>query len=412
MERHRYFIRLCIAFFGLLLGFGCTSTKKQEAAGLPRIPFKNYLDSNDKISIGTDEIDSIEYIPLELTDDNASLVGYIQGIALTDEYMFILSFEDYKVFQFDRKGKYIRTITRQGQGPGELQTPGLTIWTDDEQRKVYISELENILIFSYDGTFERKISRNGRYVAYAGGKGVDWVAETYRDLFPMDYEEYFGIGAFRYNEDGSCDTLYMKKDIGNLSPLPLAETNFVMGVFFEGTGRYRYSVGCNDTLFTFTEKGVEPYLVFDYSPRSEEEKKYYFSFHQKCHPDMIFIQCACETPSHIYFRFSHNETFYVMSYEKETRKILCRKTDITFQNSQDYDGCGTHPGIENEVNGALPIWFRYFDSKRNIAVQPTSAATIAWMKEEGAIKNIPDFLQDYPADANPVVAVYHFKKTD
>ncbi len=60
----------------------------------------------------------------------------------------------------------------------------------------------------------------------------------------------------------------------------------------------------------------------------------------------------------------------------------------------------------------LCFWFKYFDSKRNIAVQPTSATTLAWMKEEGAIKNIPDFLQDYPADANPVVAVYHFKKAE
>lgn len=410
MKSHCYFIRFGIAFLSLLLGFGCTPSKKQERAGLPRISFKKYLENNDKISIGADEIDSIEYVPLELTDDDASLVGYIQGIALTDEYIFVLGFEDYKVFQFDRKGKYIRTVTRQGGGPGELQTPGFTIWTDDEERKLYISESTDISVFSYDGHFERKIDRNGRYVAYSGGKGLDWVAETYRDCFPMDYEEFFGIGIFRYKEDGSCDTLYMKKDFAKQSPLPLAETNFVMGVFYKCADGYRYSVGCNDTLFTFTEKAVEPYLILDYDPRSEEEKKYYYSCNQDCHPDMIFIQYTCETPSHIYFRFSHSETFYIMSYEKGTGKILCRKTDITFKNTQDYDGYMTHPGIENEVNGGWPIWFRYFDSKRNIAVQPTSAATIAWMKEEGVIKNIPDFLQDYPADANPVVAIYHFKK--
>ena len=49
-----------------------------------------------------------------------------------------------------------------------------------------------------------------------------------------------------------------------------------------------------------------------------------------------------------------------------------------------------------------------FNTYRNI-LHFTSGATIAWMKEEGMIKNLPDCLKDYPEDGNPVVAVYHFK---
>ena len=55
------------------------------------------------------------------------------------------------------------------------------------------------------------------------------------------------------------------------------------------------------------------------------------------------------------------------------------------------------------------MWLKNWNPQTNIAIQPTSGATIAWMKEEGMIKNLPDCLKDYPEDGNPVVAVYHFK---
>ena len=76
---------------------------------------------------------------------------------------------------------------------------------------------------------------------------------------------------------------------------------------------------------------------------------------------------------------------------------------------KDFDTFMTCPGIENEVNGGLPIWFMHWNPKTNIAVQSTSGATIAWMREEGMIKNLPDWLKDYPEEGNPVVAVYYFK---
>lgn len=179
MKNYQNILCTGIVLAGMLWGTGCTSSQKQ-AADLPRISFKDYLEANDKVAIGTDEIESIEYIPLELTDDDASLVGDMIDITLTEEYIFLLCYEDFKVFQFDRKGKYIRTVTRQGEGPGELQDVGFAIWADDEVCELYVSDPTDISVFSYDGIFKRKISRNGRMMAYAEGEKLDWVVETYR----------------------------------------------------------------------------------------------------------------------------------------------------------------------------------------------------------------------------------------
>lgn len=334
---------------------------------LPRISFKEYLNHTDKIAIDTDEIKHIEYVPLELTDDDDSLVGHIQDIVLTEDYIYVLTLEEFKVFQFDRQGKYVRTITRQGNGPGELQNVGRTMWTDEAGEKIYISSGEGIQVFSSEGQFERQIKRGERLVSYAYGNGLDWVTEIATEYAPIDRSYFFGIGTFRYN------------------------------------------VACNDTLFTISPEGIAPYLLLDRGPSSDEVKKYYFTHKNDVHKEMIYLQHACETPRHIYFRFFYNERFYILSYEKETHKILCNQTKFTFQNMKDFDTFMTCPGIENDVNGGLPIWFIHWNPEANIAVQTTSGATLAWMKEERMIKNLPDCLKDYPEDGNPVVAIYYFK---
>ncbi|MBQ4056530.1 MAG: 6-bladed beta-propeller [Bacteroidaceae bacterium] len=391
----------------LLLATSCNNRKKEQV--LPRISFKEYLNHTDEIAIDTDEIKHIEYVPLELTDDDASLVGHIQDIVLTEDYIYVLTLEEFKVFQFDRQGKYVRTITRQGNGPGELQSVGRTMWTDEAGEKIYISNGEGIQVFSSEGQFERQIKRGERLVSYAYGNGLDWVTEIATEYAPIDRSYFFGIGTFRYNADNSCDTLQLKKDFGDTSVVPLSETIFLNGRFMDCSDGYRYNVACNDTLFTISPEGIAPYLLLDRGPSSDEVKKYYFTHKNDVHKEMIYLQHACETPRHIYFRFFYNERFYILSYEKETHKILCNQTKFTFQNMKDFDTFMTCPGIENDVNGGLPIWFMHWNPEANIAVQTTSGATLAWMKEERMIKNLPDCLKDYPEDGNPVVAIYYFK---
>ena len=56
-------------------------TEEKGSTNLPRIPFKEYLNHTDKISIGTDEIKHIEYVPLELTDDDASLIVSVTSMS-------------------------------------------------------------------------------------------------------------------------------------------------------------------------------------------------------------------------------------------------------------------------------------------------------------------------------------------
>lgn len=58
------------------------------------------------------------------------------------EYMFIYNGKTDQVFQFDKSGKFIRELGRQGNGPGEHNVV-LSLAIDDEKRK-YIHSITQV----------------------------------------------------------------------------------------------------------------------------------------------------------------------------------------------------------------------------------------------------------------------------
>ncbi len=102
--------------FGLMTAIatftGCES--KQPAGELPRIDLTATSFAFDQVEIA-DEIESIEYVPLELTDE--SLIADVLDLCVSDEYIFVYSTRQDGVLQFDRKGKYLRCIAKTGNGP-------------------------------------------------------------------------------------------------------------------------------------------------------------------------------------------------------------------------------------------------------------------------------------------------------
>lgn len=67
-----------------------------------------------------DEVESVEYIPLETTDDPASLLDGVSEYALTSKYIYVSPVKEQRIVQFDRKGHFIKTLIPFGQGPGEF----------------------------------------------------------------------------------------------------------------------------------------------------------------------------------------------------------------------------------------------------------------------------------------------------
>ena len=99
-------------------------------------------------------VDSISYIPLETTDD--CLIGSIHDIIISDSIIFVLNGERNCVFFFNRKGKFLRKIDREGPGPGEYTVINQISYNENKKRLSIASN--KILEFNSDGSFIREFN--------------------------------------------------------------------------------------------------------------------------------------------------------------------------------------------------------------------------------------------------------------
>jgi len=70
--------------------------------------------------------------------------------------IFILDAGNQRILKFDSSGRYLKTIGRQGQGPGEFQTPvNLRI---DRNGLLYVLDMRKVHVFTPEGTYVKTIN--------------------------------------------------------------------------------------------------------------------------------------------------------------------------------------------------------------------------------------------------------------
>lgn len=105
------------------------------------------------------KLGNVEYIKLE-TNNDCLLPGKMrfQGASIDEDNIFI-SIDNERIFRFSKKGKFINSIGRKGQGPEEFLS--LSDFKINETTKnIFILDHvgRRILSFDYNGTFQKAIS--------------------------------------------------------------------------------------------------------------------------------------------------------------------------------------------------------------------------------------------------------------
>ena len=128
---------------------------------LPSIDIRS-ISENDMLQM-TDFVDSVTHIRLQTTDE--SLIGDISLILFLDSLLIIQDRRAHSVFLFDKNGKFIRTIGRRGQGPGEFAVLGRVMLDADNRQVIVFDTASNKMIFYNldDGAFIREVTQ------FAGG---------------------------------------------------------------------------------------------------------------------------------------------------------------------------------------------------------------------------------------------------
>lgn len=182
-------IKLLLPFFICALLAACDGS-----------PVKKLTDEVTTISISCEKnqvlnlsefADSIEIIPLETRDNN--LIGWIHRIISTPDRYYLSSAVSYttqKLFVFDKSGKFIRQIGKEGEGPQDyMEMSDFTLVGDST---IKITEVYNLTSYDTEGNFIHKRKQQdcpAEIFSLKGkvyGLGVDPHRHGNRLLFQLD----------------------------------------------------------------------------------------------------------------------------------------------------------------------------------------------------------------------------------
>ena len=88
-----------------------------------------------------------ESVVLETIEE--SILGSIRKISISEKYIYILTWGEAQVFIFDREGKYITKIDRNGSGPGEYNYV-VDMYIDHEKDLIYLYDKTQKVLFCFN----------------------------------------------------------------------------------------------------------------------------------------------------------------------------------------------------------------------------------------------------------------------
>ena len=122
--------------------------------------FPIYIDKDkeyEKKRLTIQEIGKVEYIKLE-TNDNCLISASFKliGLYLTDKEIFLST--DNSILRFNKDGKFINSIGKRGQGPGEIKLLSDYI-IDESKKEIYIwdGSTQNLKSYTYNGVLKNAI---------------------------------------------------------------------------------------------------------------------------------------------------------------------------------------------------------------------------------------------------------------
>lgn len=359
-------------------------------------------------------VDSIGYVQLETT--NHCLLPPDINIYLSNDYIFTTSGSD--IYQFDRTGKFIRQIGREGQGPGEFKLAKFGI--DDTNRQILVASYTNRcpLLFDYDGKFLRNINDSTLSTCFGGvehlcvGEGC-FVLTTP----PMDVShQWFGIYeliVYDYIKNKVTQTLTNRltckvddaKHYNTLRPSlqTLAKRDSI----------FYYHSFYNDTLYAVSKNDINPFAIIDFG-------KWKFPIDFLYSPDINKLENADNGNMRIIGIWTYKDKIILnVMYQKADRSVenfLC-KYDIRSKKMIYYSGV-----IINDIDGWQNVSINDFEKGIKVLSSPDDFDDKAWkenafskldkadLKHPEKREKIRQMLQDNrKKEDNPILMIFHLK---
>ncbi len=223
----------CICIFILLI---LTACRQQPETALLIIPVDTKQDHPIALSVIADNVEAVE---LELTD-NSMIGNWYMGerVVCTSNHILFLDMHKNQLLLFNRKGKFLRQIGKQGQGPGEY-TRITDIAADEKENRIYISCYHKGLIYDFKGNYLKPFSIPGEGAEYLLSKPDGLIAINTRVGTEREAD-----GAFH----NTCILYKLNKDLQITDSLKILSVAFEKSIWIGSPYPDFISVAGKDTF--------------------------------------------------------------------------------------------------------------------------------------------------------------------
>lgn len=350
------------------------------------------------------KLDSVEYVLLEMTPDGESAINNILDYCISDNYIFIRSSKRSGILQFCRTGKFIRCFAPKGEGPGETNSIN-SISINEDKEEFYISQLQETLIYDFDGNYLKTIKTKRLTSSQYYLDGNLW-CETGKLYYPINQEGMIGVGVF--NMDG--DTIDIKNDFTNKNILPVDITGITHNYMISNCNNSFLSyISLSDTIYRMDSQGIYPIYVINTGLQKESQKE---RFHFRSHnliKNAFMIHDFFEVNNLLYIRAIYNEEFHIFKYNKESKQTTKIVSNLNPFEMMDLNMNMNLIGLKNRYTN-IPLWISKIYPNRRILSQYNTAAEILYLKEINMLDDFDKVIKNINTDSNPLITIYHYEK--
>ena len=398
----------------LLLCTNCSRLVKKietEDSGIKEINIMANL-SNSRIIKLSDIASSIKYCKLET--DRKCLVHHQMKFYCAKEYIVSIGWDEpshQACYVFDRKtGKFVRQISRFGQGPGEYIELEENFW-DEKYEQVCMWSHPNYIFYNLDETISHRINRNEHPISFSS-------TIVYGDHYVRYIQNHSGNEKRRivfYDRTGA-----LIDSIPNFRTWERSEGSRGGRAMFHvfNNELYYTDIFC-DTLFQIKDFTLHPRYIFNTGGRTLPYQKHATGRDElqlmlrgdadiyTWHEPYIVIGKIFEDAKRLYFTFDYRRKRYPAVYKKTERDLLIMPP-ITVPIIRR-DMIIPLYGFDNDLDGGLPFWPQQMISDKEMMCVYSTTELLALDASKITDEKLKNVLNSLEEDSNPVVAIVTLK---
>ncbi len=385
----------------LVLFSACTENNSKETTK-PVVNLRDHLRQTEVTTLA-DEIKDVSYIPLEITEDDASIIDGVANFAVSDKYIYVLPAKEMRIVLFGRDGKFIRNLIQSGQGPGEFIGSICSMQFDRKVNRLYLFDVQDVWIYTDEGEFIEK--RHYDFMSLLTYNLSDKEIGAISFPFVPFEQGSFGIGIFT----NQGDTVTIENNMFYSPLVPKEKSGFTMDIaasYSQYPPSILFKSGSNDTIYRMKSNGIEPSFVVKLDNSDKQIARSlditdFAGMRNLEDENDIAMTDIMETEKTLYLRFRYQHINHVASINKETGNVKVEKCHqpkdyMTMARANLLQGMSGTRSYKN-----FPVWGRVENKELIQVITPYELSL--YVNEP---ITIPTELKNIKEDENPVFVFY------